>query len=446
MKNIQKKLIINLSIAMLISLAMPVVTYGMKRTREEEVKKETDIVSREELHKEFKLLLPEVQQHIQNLMLGNAIRFLATHPIILNNISKIKISGNKIVTVSADNIAKIWSIDNRQLKLLDTITGPDGNPAHVTSVAIHDNNIVVGSLNDAAKIWHIDNDQLQLLHTLTAPTINTESSNPVAISATKAIVESAFPRNNRIGITIWDITTGAPLYIIPFLDANGGVFIQDLAVGNDRLVAFLTNGMIIIWDMNTGKVLSRRLTPQMISMHSQAISGNRAIVIVDGIIKVWDIHTDKGLWTITLKKGPNEQPIPALHAAISGDKVVASLADGTVRVLDMNTNKQQRLATRNNQTLTSLAVSDTAAVGIDNQNGSAKIWLLSRPFEGTPQNNPLVWIVENATMSQANLIKQAYEATIAGQEFILDSNDLQVFSGLPMPVKRYLLNRLTIRR
>jgi len=110
----------------------------------------------------------------------------------------------------------------------------------------------------------------------------------------------------------------------------------------------------------------------------------------------------------------------------------------------MNTNKQQRLATRNNQTLTSLAVSDTAAVGIDNQNGSAKIWLLSRPFEGTPQNNPLVWIAENATMSQVIFINHAYKTTIEGQEFTLTSEGLQVFSGLPMHVKRYLLNRLNI--
>ncbi len=432
MNNIHNKWIIRLSIIILTSLISPTMSYGMKRPREE---------GNKELHEEFKLLIPEVQQNIQNFMLHNAIIFLAKYPIILNGITKIKISGNKIVTVSTDDSAKIWSIEDRQLKLLQTINGLDGNPARVTSIAIQDNNVAIGSLNDSAKIWHINNGQVQLLHTLTAPNINTENATAVAISGNKVVIESQFLGVGRSGMTMWDIHTGALLKANTFLNAIDGIFIQDLAIGNNHLVAFLSGGMIIIWDMNTNK--NGRLTPQNIAQHSQAISGDRGIAIVQGTVKIWDTTAVKELGTIRGNR-PNQPIIPILDAAISGNNIISSLGNGTVKVTKIDAGLQLRLSTTNNHALTSLGVSDTAAVGVDEQNAIAKIWLLSPPLEGTIQNNPLVWIKEKATMSQANVIKQAYEATIAGQEFILDRKDLQTFSELPMPVKRYLLNRLRI--
>jgi len=76
--------------------------------------------------------------------------------------------------------------------------------------------------------------------------------------------------------------------------------------------------------------------------------------------------------------------------------------------------------------------------------GTAKVWSLLPKLQGTTQSNPLVWIIHNSDMLQLDLIKRAYEATVAGEEFILNSKDLKTFSELLMHVKRYLLNRLKI--
>lgn len=71
----------------------------------------------------------------------------------------------------------------------------------------------------------------------------------------------------------------------------------------------------------------------------------------------------------------------------------------------------------------------------------------ANPFEGTVENNPLRWIIHNATTSQLDFIDRAYKAKIANKEFIIayQSEDEKVISSLPEHVRRYLVQRLNIK-
>lgn len=69
------------------------------------------------------------------------------------------------------------------------------------------------------------------------------------------------------------------------------------------------------------------------------------------------------------------------------------------------------------------------------------------PFEGTVENNPLRWIIHNATTPQLDFIDRAYKAKVANKEFAIayHSEDEKVMSSLPEHVRRYLVERLNIK-
>lgn len=74
-------------------------------------------------------------------------------------------------------------------------------------------------------------------------------------------------------------------------------------------------------------------------------------------------------------------------------------------------------------------------------------FLASDPFAGTTENNPLRWIIYNATSPQLDVINRAYEAVIAGKEFGIapQSEDAKVMLSFPGHVRKYLVERLNIK-
>ncbi len=441
MKNIHNKWVISLSIALIISLVSPTVSYGMKRARENGPLTENFLTPFKE---EF---IPEVQQKIQNLMLQDAITFLSWQPIILTGpightggITSVAINGNIVVTGSRDNTAKIWDISNgdpqllhtlightgwinsvaisnnivatgsfdhtakiwdisnNQLKLLATTPqGPHGHMSVIKSVAIQGNIIVTGSWDGTAKVWYISNNKLQLLYILTRPNGHTDEVSSVAISD-KVIVTGSKDRTAKV----WDISNGQLLHTI-----EGPYGITSVAISGNLIVTGSSDGMAKLWDIGTGQpqllyTIARTNGVTSVAIHNNII----AIGLWNGITKIWKINNNQ-LQLIHVTLGPNGHTDDVGSVVINDKFVVTGSNDKT-----------------------------------------AKIWPLSPNLQGTPQNNPLLWITQNATLPQANFINRAYEATSVDQEFIIafPSEDAKVFLSFPRHVKQYLLDRLTIRR
>ncbi len=63
------------------------------------------------------------------------------------------------------------------------------------------------------------------------------------------------------------------------------------------------------------------------------------------------------------------------------------------------------------------------------------IWTLN-PFEGTPENNPILWIIQKANIQQLHLINRAYRATKANYDLIIDFPKLSVIQEYESQAQR----------
>jgi hypothetical protein len=232
---------------------------------------------------------------------------------------------------------------------------------------------------------------------------------------------------------IWDIQSGA---LLRTLTGHTGV-INSVAVGNGVVVTGSWDNTAKIWDIQSGTLL-HTLAGHTDVINSVAV-GNGVVVTGswDNTAKIWDIQSGTLLHTLAGHTG-------AINSVAVGNGVVVTGSwDNTAKIWDIQSGALLHTLAGHTGAISSVAVGDGVVVTGSGDN-TAKIWLL-KPFAGTSQTNPLLWIIDNATMPELHLINRAYEATIIGETLMLDSKDLQIFNGLPMPVKRYLLDRLRIR-
>jgi len=422
---IQKKLTISLGIALFISLASSLVLYGMKQPRTEEIG--LDIT---QFPADVQSL---IAQKFQQLKMENTIKFLANAPIIIleghtGMINSVAINSNIVVTGSVDGTVKVW----------DATTGKQfiwyiDHNSPLNSVAINGDIIVTASIDG---IVNISKTNGELLHTFR------ENFPILAVVISGNKLTSVLMRQlNDYLISIQDINTGKLLRI-----QEGGPNYSNVTISdNIILTGSISNNILRLWDIDTGKLLR---TIENTKVDLAIIVGNKIVnAFNEGYVNlgpakmtiiIQDINTGQPLHIIS-------QPADGYIVSVtgSGDKVAIGSGrkgKGITQIWDVNTYQKLRAV----EGLYGAISDDKVVTAKDNV---AKVWSLD-PFKGTPETNPLVWIINNATVPQADLIKRAHQATIAGQEFIIafPSEDAKLFLSFPMHVKQYLLARLKIRR
>ena len=339
-------------------------------------------------------------------------------------IFSVAIAGDKVVTGSQDNTAKIWDLNTGAL--LHTLKGPNGHSKAIFSVAIAGDKVVTGSQDNTAKIWDLNTGEF--LHTLAG---HMDIVSAVAITGNK-IVTGSSDRTAKI----WNLNTGALLHT---LKGHTG-WVTSIAIAGDKVVTGSADETAKIWDLNTGTLL-HTLVGHTGPIDSVAVAGDKVMTgSDDNTAKIWNLKTGEFLHTLAGHTNT------VWSVAIASDKVVTGSVDNTAKIWDLNTGQLlHTLAGHTDWVISVVVAGDKVVTGSDDS--TAKIWSLN-PLAGTPQDNPLVWIIHNATIPQLDLIKRAYEATIAKKEFIIafPSEDAKVFLSLPMHVRQYLLQHLMIRR
>ncbi len=475
MMKIQKKLIACLSIVMImiIGFMSPATALGMKRPQTGTFLEESPDITQ---YKDIQYVISQKFQQFP--MIQNAIQFLAWEPITLKNtggINFVATNGDIVVTGSEDGTVKTWNAaTGEQLITYAAHNGP------VRQVAIS-GDIIVSKSDNTVNIWKTNG---KFLHTfkyfsfskivISDDKLAIPSSDKIDILKTngellRTLIENSpvrtlIMRGHKV-ITrsmdntakIWDINTGKLLHTLA-----GRI---DVAISGDKVVTGSSDNSAKIWDINTGKLL-RTLEGHTDTVWSVATSGDKVVTgSNDKTAKIWDINTGQVLHTL---KWPLYQIISII---VTGNKVVISLynefaLDGyvkrTVNVYDINTGKLlhtfvvgwtsplAEIETANDTMITITRDNIANIWGLAQRGDNiVRIWALD-PFKGTPETNPLQWIINNATVPQLDFIKRAYEATVAidDQELIIafPSEDAKVFLSFPTHVKQYLLARLKIRR
>ncbi len=453
---LQKKLMVCLSIAIVIGLVSPTTSFGMKRPRTGSFLEESpDITQHEDIQQEIS------QKFQQFPTIQNAIQFLAWQPITLKNtrrILSIATNGDIVVTGSEDGMAKIWNAATGQ----QLIPYADhGRP--VNKVAISGNIIVSESLDNTINIWKTDGELLSTFKETSKIVKEAISNDKVATQSNDGYIKiwktdgkllRTFKEKSHVltliisgdkvitgsvngTVNIRSITTGQLLRTLKS-------FLGRIKISNDKMIT-LSGVTAEIRNINTGELLHTLV--DTVENNSVIIAGDKAITSTSDTAKIWDIHTGQVLHTF-------EWPLYWLSSIIvTGNKLVISLHNGfavgatkgTVNVYDIQTGQLLHTFVVG-WVSAEIEIANDTMITITRDN-SVNIWNID-PFKGTPDTNPILWIINNATVPQLEFIKRAYEATVAEQEFILaiPSEDAKVFLSFPTPVKQYLLARLKIRR
>jgi WD40 repeat protein len=432
----QKKLLI-LGIAMLVSFASPMVLSGM------EVEEPED-----ELTMYFKQLPQELQQDIRRLQLmKDPVLFFGLHdqkPITLDcgdNVRSVAINHDIILT-GGDAGTDTWDINNGKS------LGHDSLPCY--RVAISDNNIMVILPSHDVVVNNIK----VTLPTGDVKVWNRETGKELGGLAwfdSVAINNNYLVTANNEITAICDMKTGKLLHT---LEGSSPVAISgDIVVTGPGKAIGAGKTNVKVWDINSGQLIHILNHGDLIK--SVAISGNNMVTLSLGAkhVRVWDISEGKQLRV--LKSTDQIQSV-----AVHGDIVITGLFNGTAKVWNINNGQLIYTLKGHTKPIESVAISNKKIVTGSNDK-TAKIWSLSINLQDTSETNPLIWIIQKASIPQLDLIKRAHEATVdwvgysfrtypnvtfpqSGFPIVIPSEDAKVFLSFPMHVRRYLLDRLDI--
>jgi WD40 repeat protein len=425
--NTNKKLFIRLGIVIFMSIASPIKLHGIQDGWQSLLPKQVREIIID--------LSPDVQE---------AINFLAWQPhhrLQGHNEDQagleIAIADGIIVTTSGGKtFAKVW--DKNTYKEITTLKGHNGS---VTSVAIADDIIITGSSDKTVKIW--DRNSYKELATLKG-----HNGSIVSIAIADGI-----------------IVTGSSDKTAKVWDRNNYKEIATLTGHNESIASVaVADGIIITgsWD-KTAKVWNKVWYWNSYKEITTLTVGSpvTSVAIADGIIvtgsspfsgptKVWDRNNYK---EITMLRGGTG------GVAIAGDIIVTGSFFEPTKVWDKNTYKEIGTLRRS---VISVAVADDIIL-TGSQCGIVTVHD-SKPFAGTVENNPLLWILSHATIQQWDFIERACEntknRTIYGEQRYIyvsqkfseiqkenewqSESDGRTYFSFPEAVRQYLHNRLNI--
>jgi len=235
--------------------------------------------------------------------------------------------------------------------------------------------------------------------------------------------------------------------------------VTSVAIAGDKVVTGSYDNTAKIWDINTGQLLHR--LGRRGSVFSVAIDGDTVVTESrDQTAKIWDINTGQLLSTLPGYKDKIKSVEVLANVAIAGNKIVTASKNNVASICDLNTRQLQRTLKGHTDLVCSVAIAGDKVV-TGSYDKTAKVWSLLPNLQGTIENNPLVWIMEEATIPQLDLINRAYKVTIDERGLMIialpeklgkvEENELQeqrdgrTYFSLPANVRQYLQDRLKIR-
>ena len=225
--------------------------------------------------------------------------------------------GSKVVTGSGDKTAKIWDITTGRCE--QTLSDHTGL---VESVCItpNGNKVITGSCDKTAKIWDITTGRCE--QTLSGR-INSILSVCVTPDSNKVITGS-WDKTAKI----WDSKTGTCEQTLS--DHTGPIWSVCVTPDGSKIITTSDDQTIKIWDSKTG------ICNQTLSGHSDAIlsscvtpDGNKIITgSWDATAKIWDIKTGRCEQTLSDHTGF----INSVCITPDGSKVITGSWDKTVKI------------------------------------------------------------------------------------------------------------------
>ncbi len=227
-------------------------------------------------------------------------------------------AGDRIVTASGDNTAKIWDAETGEC-LLTLARHKDGVFSAVFNEA--EDRIVTVSDDGTAKIWDVKTGESLVI------LANAFIMSSAVFNKTEDRIVTA-----SLDTIIWNTATGERLLT---LEGQEGSFTSaTFNKAGDRILTTSDDRTAKIWDAETGECLLT-LVGHKESLTSATFNkaGDRILTASwDKTAKIWDVKTDKRLTTLA---GHKNRLISAIFNK-AGDRILTASWDKTAKIWNLN--------------------------------------------------------------------------------------------------------------
>ncbi len=274
--------------------------------------------------------------------------------------------GQRILTGSADQTARVWDVATGQPLLLI-----QGHGQEVTSAAYSSDGqrIVTASLDGTARIWDASTGKPVLdLAGHTGSVFAAAFSHDV-----KQIVTASKSTNGSQALTVavWDASSGAKLRVLEEKSLGHGLSAVAFSRDGQRIAAIIGRWAVKIWETSSGREL---LVPTPYSeFFSLAFSPDgKRLLTGSGRVAVWDASSGEQL---LLLQGGNERGQIQVAYSPDGKKLVTAGRDQRAILWDATTGKELFRLTGHRGTIGSVAFSpDSQSIATASADGTVKIW------------------------------------------------------------------------
>ncbi|MBC7474579.1 MAG: WD40 repeat domain-containing protein [Candidatus Sericytochromatia bacterium] len=163
-------------------------------------------------------------------------------------------------------------------------------------------------------------------------------------------------------IKIWDLNSGDLLNTL--IGHTGSI--HALTIHNDKIISGANDKTIKIWDLESGKLSCTILGHNnhiysVIGYDDKFISSS-----LDRTIKIWSLEDKKILVVINLEYS-------AWSLAISNDRLVAGLSDGTLKIYDISSGSLLSSCKEHEDSITSISIEENIIITVS-KDRTIKIW------------------------------------------------------------------------
>ena len=270
--------------------------------------------------------------------------------------------GKRLITGSKDKTARVWDVATGQvLHVLkghtDTVRGVAALPDNRrVATASWDGSIRLWDLDSGDELWKIPSRTGQVWWVACDP-------------AGKRLVTAGKDRS----IHIWDVETGRALQRLPVTGlghlntATAALFLPD----GQRVVSASKDHMIRVWNLATQTSREPLVLPKMIYRISLSPNGRWVLFGCDHAFCRWDPDGEL-----------HRTPVPGSDGvesavALPDGRVVLALLDGSIRVWDVDSNREVFKVAGTGQAMLALAVApDGKHIASGGRDNIARLWRL----------------------------------------------------------------------
>jgi WD40 repeat protein len=224
-------------------------------------------------------------------------------------------NGQRVITGSWDNSAKIWNVDSGRVDI--KLEGQHAGYVNAVAFSPTGDTVLTASDDHSTKLW--DAKSGQVLRTLTG---HTDRVRDAVFSADGSLVLTA---SNDATARLWNTATAAA--VRTFAGHSWAVLAAAISSDGRIVVTASEDNTAKLWDARTGKEL-RTLTGHTARVTCVAVSRDASRVLTgsqDHSIKLWDARTGKELLTL---KG-HTQEVTSVSFSTDSRQALSSSRDGT---------------------------------------------------------------------------------------------------------------------